>query len=300
MATLDRIILIVGLAFILLSASFCVENIRKVSANHNIYLPLVPNTALIQNTIADGEQTWCVNSAAANYPRFVSDLRRVNDAYAAKWGVAHRQIVGTFESVQAAASAGCEVWHQGRYDQFCSGCAANISYANWPVTVRYNLGLGYFSFDTAHGHELGHGLLGLHEQYNDSGGIFCTRRTDTVMDCGSRVWEPQPLDIERACDKIDPDGTHFAGCTEAPPPPQWPWGPCADWGGCYRQDLDAWIAQDGWVWTSATGWLAHVPVTSWGGAWFPQVGAWIDQHGAVFPTWGPLAFSWQPLPPWLN
>jgi hypothetical protein len=267
--------------------------ISEVRAHHNVYLPLVPDTWLMQNLITDGEQTWCVNSAAANYPGFVAQLRDVNDAYAERVGIRQRQVAGVFSDPRDAIAAGCEVWHQGRYDAFCSGCAANVYYANRPVTVNYKLSLGFFDFRSTQGHEMGHALLGLHEQYVDLGSIGCTGRQDTVMDCGSGVRYPTQLDVDRGCQVLDPGKRIFAGSMGCAPPD--PWGPCASWGGCYHQDIQCWVARDGWLWTAATGWMAHQKLTSWGGYYNATCRAWIASDGAIF-----AGGSWEPLPPWLR
>src|SRR3990167_4634804 len=104
----------------------------------------------------------------------------------------------------------------------CGGCAAQIWYANWPVLVEYKYTLGYTDWRSAQGHELGHGLLGLHEQYNDSGGqIGCTRRQDTVMDCGSSVRYPQDWDVENGCGVIA-----TSWCGPLPPAPPAPYQDC--------------------------------------------------------------------------
>lgn len=163
-------------------------------ADHNQFLPLVPNTPLMQQVIRAQEYTWCVDNRASNYPNFVSQLRDVNDQYTARVGIKWRQV--PFDS-------SCQVKHVMPDGITCTGWAAQIFYANWPVTVQYCWPLGYTDWRSAHGHELGHGLLGLHEQYRDSGGaIGCTGRQDTVMDCGSGVRYPQVRDVTLGCSII--------------------------------------------------------------------------------------------------
>lgn len=180
--------------------------VRIAEANHNVYLPLVPNTWLMQRVIQNQEQVWCADSRASAYPNFIDQLRDVNDQYTARVGIKHRQVTGDFRSddpqvLTKVQAAGCQVFHTMPDGLQCDGWAAQIFYANSPVIVQYCYKLGYTDWRSAHGHELGHGLLGLHEQYRDSGGsIGCTGRSDTVMDCGfPHVRYPQPLDVDRGC-----------------------------------------------------------------------------------------------------
>lgn len=206
-------------------------------AHHNKILPLVPRTAMIQNLIADQEQVWCVDSRAENYPGFVAQIEEVNNEYHTRVGIAHRQV--------AFGSSECEIKHTMPNSTFCNGCAANISYANWPVIVRYKWQLSYVLWQTTIGHELGHGLLGLHEQYIDLGSIQCDRsRTDTVMSCGTGVRYPQVRDADVACEAIDPNGEVFRGTLGCTPPVEFPWGPCTTWH-CWNAEIGRWIAPDG-------------------------------------------------------
>jgi hypothetical protein len=157
----------------------------QARADHNIVLPLVPDTPAIHNIMDWGGLTYCLDPEASAYPGFRDQLR---DVYAVDYlytGVVMWEMSQTPNTLADAQAIGCNVWHNGRYDNFCNGCAANIYYASWPVTVNYKLSLGYVNWKSAQGHEHGH-LLGLHEQYIDSGGtIGCTYRPWTVMSCGS-------------------------------------------------------------------------------------------------------------------
>lgn len=184
--------------------------VRSVRADHNVYLPLIPNTWLMQNIIRDQEQYWCVDSRAASYPSFVAQLEDVNDQYAELVGIKHRRV--------AISDPACEVQHVMLPAFPCgSGASACIYYANSPVVVHYAEERGYTSWASAHGHELGHGLLGLHEQYRDSGGsIGCTGRSDTVMDCGfPHVRYPQERDVRLGCAMI---ATAWCGAVQEPEP----------------------------------------------------------------------------------
>lgn len=206
--------------FLVISTS--VSNLAH--ADHNVYLPMAGQTWMAQIIKSTQEQVWCVDARAAAYPNFVAQLRDVNDQYTARVGIRNRQVDASItlsdteeQKVQKARAVGCQLIHT-MPDVFpCgSGAAACIYYANSPVVVAYSYTLGYFDWRSAQGHELGHGILGqLHEQYHDSGGqIACTFRTDTVMDCGSQVRYPQPLDIQRGCAII---GTSWCGQQALPP-----------------------------------------------------------------------------------
>lgn len=207
---------------------------RPAQADHIVYLPLVPNTPLMRQIIATQEYTWCVGSRASAYPGFVSQLRDVTDHYTRLTGIRSRQV--------GFDDASCQVKHTMPDSFSCgAGAAACIYYANWPVTIEYKYTLGFVDWRSAMGHELGHGLLGLHEMYkNSGGGIQCTQRTDTVMDCGSGVRYPQPLDVQRGCAIIlsawcGTDG--MAVCTTDG------WNPCTQ----------RWHFSDGWSYDPATG-----------------------------------------------
>lgn len=161
--------------------------------NHLEYLPYVPNTPLMKSVKVTQEQVWCVDARASAYPNFVSQLRDVNDQYTARTGIRHRQV--------AFSDSACQVRHTMPENHQCSGCAAWVFYTNWPVTIEYRWQVGYTDWRTTQGHELGHALLGLHEQYIDAGGsIQCdTSRLDTVMSCGTGVRYPMPRDVRLGC-----------------------------------------------------------------------------------------------------
>ena len=177
--------LLASLLFIL--AVFLAYCAGKAEADHSgNWLPLVPNTPLMQNIEADGLVTYCFNPRASNYPNFRAQVRDVSDGYTAFAGI---------DFLEVPSGSGCEVIHSMPDDHDCgSGCAAWILYANWPVLIEYKWQLGYADWRSTIGHEMGHGVLGLHEQYRDSGSISCTGKTWTVMDCGSGVRYPQTFD----------------------------------------------------------------------------------------------------------
>lgn len=196
-------------------------SVSSVQAEHNTFLPLIPNTPLMQQLVKAQEYTWCADSRAASYPSFLSQLRDVNAEYEKRVGIRSREVAFPKKPNGAddygSSSTGCQVQHVMGLDFPCgSGAAACIYYANFPVEVHYQESLGYVDWRTAHGHELGHGLLGLHEQYDDkAGGIGCTRKQWTVMDCASGVRYPQDWDVARGCEVI-----RTAWCGNPPPPPE--------------------------------------------------------------------------------
>ncbi len=192
--------------------------------HHNgAWLPLVPNTPLMQSIIQNGSYTWCVNDTAGAYPNFLGQLRDVNDQYTARVGIRNSQVAwGT------VAQTGCMIQHNAVPGLQCGGCAAHVFYANWPVVVEYKIDLAYFDWRSAQGHESGHAILGLHEQYDDVS-FTCLDRPWTVMSCGfSQVKYPQAFDITNGCAVLDPNHLQFVGCGLQPPPcgdPCWSDGP---------------------------------------------------------------------------
>ena len=141
---------------------------NEVSAHHNAngILPGIPNTPAIQHFTATGQLTHCVDSEIANYPGFIGQIQEANDAATARLNVWHVILGGTYSTASAAAQAGCQIWWDGRNDNFCSGCAADVQYSNAPVTIRVKLSLGYVHWVSTTGHEMGH-VYGMHEGYDD-------------------------------------------------------------------------------------------------------------------------------------
>ena len=200
------------------------------NADHNIFLPLVPKTPLMQQIIETQEYVWCADQRSSTYPSFLSHLEDVNAQYAERVGVRSRQV--------GFGDLACQVKHTMPDSFPCGEAAACIYYANWPVIVAYRYTLGYQDWRSAQGHELGHGVLGLHEQYADSGGnIQCTGRQDTVMDCGSGVRYPQTIDVDRGCSII---ATVWCG----QPASVEEWGECqnvASGWRCFNNNLGLWV-----------------------------------------------------------
>ena len=224
-----------------------------ISAHHNVYLPLVPNTPLMQTVINTQEYAWCADARASTYPGFLSQLRDVNAQYTQRTGIKDVEV--------PFGDSRCKVRHVMPDGITCNGWAGRIYYANLVVDVEYCWPLGYVDWRTVHGHELGHGLLGLHEQYVDSGSIQCTGRQDTVMDCGSGVRYPTTLDVSRGCAIIL---TSWCGQAPVQTFPYW--------------NGSRWVFEDGWQFMPNSG-----------------CGEWYDPQnrliwGACDPSWGARYF----------
>lgn len=182
--------------------------VPTASSDHSgSWLPLVPDTPMMRNLQADGVVSWCLDSRAAAYPAFRDQVIDVMRGYAAAAGL---------DWIEVAPGGGCEVVHSMPATHGCSGCAAWVLYANWPVLIEYRWQLGYSDWRSTIGHELGHALGGLHEQYADSGGqLACKRQTWTVMDCGSGVRYPTAWDVARSHEMLLPQ-RHAGGLLAGP------------------------------------------------------------------------------------
>ena len=274
-----------------------------------VCLPLQPTVAV--NTLrATGELTWCVNARANSYPNFVSQIHETNNAAKAVTGFGHRQIPGTFETDALAGAAGCQVWHSMPPTHGCSGCAAWVHYANWPVIIEYKWQLGYTDWKTTIGHEMGH-VYGLHEHYDDD--KFLSHRgtygywahgyvvspgsaTDspTVMDFGTGQWALQPYDVKHICQLVDRNGEVFVGCGfNAPPPPPpcvptnsvpcWTFTHTTRWAWLFENGVSCEILSDGGCnWYAPDGQLAFTNFHAWGGWFSPLIDAWIPVGNSFF------------------
>lgn len=203
---------------------------KTAEANHLDYLPYVPNTALMKSVRATQEYTYCVDARASAYPNFVSQLSDVNDQYTARTGIRHRQV--------PFGDPSCQVKHTMPDNHACSGCAAWVFYTNWPVEIQYKWQVGYTDWRTTQGHEMGHALLGLHEQYIDAGGtIQCdASRLDTVMSCGTGVRYPTLRDVRLGCAVLVTNWCGQDGSIQ-----------CGGQGNPYYDlCLSRWVFADGW------------------------------------------------------
>jgi hypothetical protein len=261
--------------------AFWLVIVTPARADHLTYLPLVPNTPLMQSIIQTQTVKWCVNSTGQTYPNFVTQLDDVHAAYARDVGIRFERVAWG-----SMASTGCQVQHN--LTEFsCNGCAAHIFYANWPVVVEYKVSLGYTDWRSAFGHELGHGLLGLHEQYKDSGGtIGCTFRPDTVMSCGSPfVKYPQPRDVNLGCAIIR---TTWCGAQVPEPPITYPFWDGDEWvfesGWKYNPSVPSpyYGTPGNWVHTNGTQEFAFVMVVEGGEQWFNYRESAYHMKGSTF------------------
>lgn len=258
----------------------------KVSeADHNVYLPYAGQTwiaGVVKNTQG---YTYCLDSRAESYPSFRSQLADVVAEYERTTGIKAREV---------AFDASCQVQHVMLPAFPCgAGAAACVYYGNSPVVIHYREELGYTDWRSAHGHELGHAVLGqLHERYIDSGGsIGCggPERGLTVMDCGAPfVKYPQPLDVERGCAII---ATAWCGAQQPPPPPDCS-GPTVDWGGGVTATWDpcagVWRASNGYTYSPSNGWwgfrdVGFAPCDAQGLRQIPVLNATMPGQHSVFP-----------------
>lgn len=261
-------------------------------AHHNgPYLPSVPNTPVMQSIITNGETLWCVNDRAAAYPNFVSQLTDVYNEYYSRVGFSHRQVAwGT------PASTGCQVQHNMILNHPCGGCAAWVFYQGWPAVVEYKTELMYSDWRTAMGHELGHALLGLHEEYVDTGTIGCDAGFSamitrlgfaTVMSCGTGVRYPTEQDVIWGCVMLDAFKQRFVGCGYVPAPqPVWTTRP--EWNGEWRWYLP-WNGRSGvprddgcWRWYNSRNQLVLADCAPWGGRYVKagsseDAGIWLHR-----------------------
>lgn len=201
---LHRWVIVLISAIVLALMFLAVWQVERASSHHSgPWLPYAGKTALMLNIKADGVVNWCADSRARNYPGFMNQVRQVNAEYSAIVGVSFQEV---------GQGAGCEVVHSMPDYNFCSGCAAHIFYANWPVLIEYKYTLGYADWQTTIGHELGHGILGLHEQYTDTGFIGCRSLSrliaegpgPTVMSCGTGIKYPTEWDRDNGWAKLIP------------------------------------------------------------------------------------------------
>ena len=263
----------VGAALILL-----LSQSSRASADHLIYLPLAGQTWMAQQIKNTQEQVWCADARSSSYPQFLAQVRAVNDQYTARVGIKHRQV--DFND------PACQIKHTMPDNHGCSGCAAWIFYANKPVVIEYKYQLGFVSWESTIGHELGHGILGqLHERYIDSGGTIQCGGPEvglSVMDCGPPYvrYPTTGLDVPRGCAIIL---TNWCGQAPSVTWPQW--------------TGTRWLFEDGWSfapnsgcgeWFLPDGRLAWGPCAEWGGRWNALVQVWTMPSSTYHPasnTW---------------
>lgn len=256
---------VVALAFLL----FAICAPREADAHHTgrdcgggsqKCLPLLP-TAFVRNLWATGEMVYCLDNRAAAYPGFSNQVDEVATHIASTLGISQRRVgFGT------PSTTGCWVQLTMPDNHGCSGCAAWIHYANSPALVEFKYQLGYTSWRSTIGHELGH-LFGIHEQYLDdsfqshiltrgywaSDGAPGRVGSPTVMDFGTSgiippygAWAFTAWDARIICEVIDRTGARYTGCGYQEPPPRCESNPC--W------LLGRWRFSDGWSCDPSPGW----------------------------------------------
>jgi hypothetical protein len=258
------------LALVLLLLGLLLLKFLPAEADHNIYLPYAGNTWIMKLVEKDHQYTYCLDARADSYPSFRAQLENVVKVYQEETGIRGIRV--------AFSDPSCQVKHLMLPPFPCSaGAAACIYYANQPVEIHYQENLGYSDWRSGQGHELGHGLLGLHERYRDSGGsIGCVgpEAGFTVMDCGPPyIKYPTELDINRASflftswfAKQEPEPCTplttvtqptWDSCAQQwkfpnltayePATGNWyhhglkDWGRCATWGGRYNFRAEGWM-----------------------------------------------------------
>ncbi len=174
----------------ILAAVLFVTLAATADADHREKLPLIPNTPAIASIWEDGVITYAFDARAAAYPGFVEQVRTVDEAHFAKFGI---------RLIQVAPNQNPEILHTMPDSVACNGCSANVSYHLKTVIVRYVYQLGYQDWKTAISHEQGH-IWGLHEMYFDSNGVIqCNPlATWTIMSCATGTWVPQLYDYTTA------------------------------------------------------------------------------------------------------
>ena len=165
-------------------------------ADHNgAWLPVYP-TFLTEEVLNKGYYTYDFDTRAKAYPGFVAQVVQSAESLHSVVGIYGRR---------AEPGERPDVIHTMPDIFPCDDAAACVYYASPPpVVIAYNYRLGYVDWRTAISHEMGHAFT-LHEQYNDSTNIGCTRQRWTVMDCGSGQWEYTDWDRDRIWNALVPD-----------------------------------------------------------------------------------------------
>ena len=244
-----------AVVFIAILAIFL--HIKLVESHHNEFLPLAGETWLARQIEANQSYTYCLDSRAESYPGFSVQVSQEAAEYEARTGIRGIKVAFT-------TSTACQVQHVMLPAFPCSaGASACIYYASAPVVIHYKEELGYVSWLTTTGHELGHGLLNLHEQYIDLGSIRCdSSRTDTVMSCGTGVQFPTVRDVDLGC------SLYGSWCGPEAPDPRGPvivdgiaWGACGGHNGLMRWTSDIKANGESGMWRQGGAYVGYFPGT---------------------------------------
>lgn len=254
-----------------------------------VCLPYVNDSWAVRQLRATGELTYCFNARAANYPQFRNQVRQGLDNISVTLGASFREIPGTYETVEGARAAGCQVQNNMPETHGCPACGGWVHYLNSPVLIEYNAKAGIVNFLTTINHEWSH-ILGLHEAYDDAAfkshrntygrwahGINSSPGTatdaPTVMDFGTGVWQITAFDLKYICQNLDRNAERFTGCGYNPAPPCVPTegNPC--WSG------EGWAFHDGWYFIPNSG-----------------CGNWWDQYGNHAYGWCDDAWNGRHIP----
>lgn len=277
----------------ILSAIFGQTSLAYLDHN-GATLPGLP-TPVIKRTMERGFVTYRLDANSAAYPGFrqaASDVAAAGDL-----GLG----IPAFE-VDGAPDIWLTMPDDATFIATCgSGAAGCILYWADPIIIYFRRALFYSgpSWRTTIAHEginYGH-AMGEHEQYNDAD-FICTRKTWTVMDCGSGVWKPQPFDVATVCSVLDPQGVRFTGCGFNPAPPDCE-GPVEASGLYWDSCTQRWVNPAGWTFDPAVNiWYTPGGAAEWLGCnqdslrWNLHVSAWFNVgHGFFDPAGGIWSFA---------
>ena len=155
-------------------------------ADHNDFLPALP-TAVIKTIQERGYGIYALDSRSDNYPSFSRTLEEVYANQCAETSICYRRALsGEAPDVIHTMP---ESWVAGM------GIAGLAWYTSRPAIIEYNWRLGYASWRTTQGHEVGH-IDGQHERYYDRNGqLLCiTPIPPSRMSCGTGIWYVTPYD----------------------------------------------------------------------------------------------------------
>ena len=253
-----------------------------IVADHNPggLLPNLP-TSFIKKAEAQGYVTYALDQNARAYPNFREQAQQVVQAGIDALNIPAYEVAdnpmlwltmpadGTFLSICGNGAAGC------------------IQYWGDPVMVFFRRALLYTDWRSAIGHEginYGH-AFGEHEQYDDVH-FICTRKTWTVMDCGSGVWQPQPFDVDLVRKVVVPQPVNGASLDLSGR-----YGAAVLWYGPSSQParrVAVFIETVGFplVWAGFWGPVSTSGIEGVAAPYLPNTCMWIGAENALPTTWG--------------